>query len=147
MLAHSRRLVAAFLAPLYALVTAAPATFHQCSMHSAAAGAMSGAAKSPAGHAEHSAHAGHAMMEHGTAAANSGAESGHGSMPAHSGANSCSCDDGCCVTSVATTAPRVSMLVVPEAIRRETPLLLSTGVAATSPQLVLPFANGPPARV
>jgi len=143
---RSRRLLAALFLPWFAVVTAEPAAFHSCAMHSAGAARESAATEPAAVNGEHAGHsaAGHSMTMH-----EHRAESGSDApTPGRGGATQCTCDSGCCVAAAATTPPpRAELLVVPGTVRREAPLLGSTGVSATATPHVLPFANGPPARV
>jgi hypothetical protein len=143
---RSRRLVAALFLPWFAVVTAEPAAFHACAMHSVGA-AHGNATDVSAG--PHRGHAGPAADAHSMAMGHHQSEAAPGtSAPDHGGAVPCTCDSGCCVAAVATTPPTsAELLVVPGTVRREAPLLGSTGVSATATPHVLPFANGPPSRV
>jgi hypothetical protein len=143
---RSRRLVAALFLPWFAVVTAEPAAFHSCAMHSRGA-AHESAATEPA--TANGGQAGNTAAVHSMTMHEHHAEPGSdASTPERGGATQCTCDSGCCVAAAATTPPPCAeLLVVPGTIRREVPLLGSTGVSATATPHVLPFANGPPARV
>ena len=135
---RSRRFVAVVFAPWFAVVTAEPAAVHHCAMHSPRAA-----------HAQHAGLSELAVAAHQPATHEHNAELGpDASTPERGGAAQCTCDAGCGMTSVATNSqPSAELLVVPETVRREVPLLGATGLAATATPHVLPFANGPPARI
>ena len=164
---RTRRLVATLFAPWFAAVTVQPAAFHQCAMHSSGSAAMTLAvtaavpqgtrSSAPMTHemtgqsaAAPMSHAMHQMAGHTMAAPVADAESalGHGRAPAKSHTDTCSCDDGCCVTSVAATPPTFTELsFAPEFVRRAAPRFAATAVFASATPHALPFATAPPARV
>jgi hypothetical protein len=140
---RTRRLVAALIAPWFAVTAAVPAAAHQCAMHSGGARAA---------HAEHAAlsshagHAGHAMSGHQMTAEQHAAMPHDTPAPSHPAA--CTCDDGCCVVAAVAAPPaNLELSFAPASVRREPAPVGGTIVVATATPYALPFANGPPARV
>jgi len=148
-----RRVVAALFAPWFAAVSVQPAAFHQCAMHSPGAARRAAVTASTAEAAEiPMAHAGHSMAGHTMPMPEPAVAHQHGAPASPAGpaghAAPCTCDDGCCVASVAAAPPAVVELAfAPVSVRRERPLRAATGVALSATPHALPFANGPPARV
>ena len=120
----------AIFALWFAIVLGDPGVLHSCPMH----GGHS------ATHAAASAHAGHAM--HGASAAPASAPEAaqHHDAPAP-----CTCVGHCCAASTVAPVPTVSAVHVPEAVAEvQHPLTVPSADAPASPDLRLPFANGPP---
>ena len=149
-----RRFVAAVFAPWFAVVTVQPAVSHQCAMHSAHHVAAAAHASAPATHtmpdgrvmpATHRMPDGRLMASRQISDA---APTAPVPAPSRGHDTGCTCDDGCCVAGAAAAPPStVELAFAPAAVRRAAPLLGTTGVAPLATPHVLPFANGPPARV
>ena len=117
----------AIFALWFAIVLGDPGVLHSCPMHGG-----HGAA-----HAAVSAHAGHEM--HGAKATTSDAAEHH-DAPAP-----CTCVGHCCAASSVAPIPTVPAVHVPAAVAEvQHPLTCPSADAPASPDLRLPFANGPP---
>jgi hypothetical protein len=155
----SRSLTALF-ALWFAVVLGDPGVLHACAMHGGTHGSevsaerahsggrggmhdVHGASEAPAeavqqsGHGGHDGHAGHGG--HGAHGATGGAEHG-GKAP-----GPCTCVGHCCAASAAASIPVVEALEAPAVVAApRAPRAAPSDDAPASPDLRLPFANGPP---
>jgi hypothetical protein len=124
----------ALFALWFAMVLGDPGVLHSCPMHGGHGAAHPSSAASAADGA--SEHAGHA-----TASMAGSSEAGHhGDTPAP-----CSCVGHCCAAPAAAPVGTAGTLVVPDTVARvRRPLAAPPSRAPASPDLRLPFANGPP---
>jgi hypothetical protein len=114
---------AALFALWFAIVLGDPGLLHSCPMHGAHAAQASSASA-------------HAM--HGTASAHHGSQKQLPTGP-------CTCVGHCCATTAVAPLPRLATFAVPAHVAQPVafPEFPSEQVPA-SPDLRLPFANGPP---
>jgi hypothetical protein len=149
----SRSLTALF-ALWFAVVLGDPGALHACAMHGGTHGSevsaerahsgerrgmhdVHGASETPAEAVQQSGHGGHAG--HGAHGATGGAEHG-GKAP-----GPCTCVGHCCAASAAASIPVVAALESPAvAAAPRAPRAAPSDDAPASPDLRLPFANGPP---
>jgi hypothetical protein len=119
---------AALFALWFAAVLGDPGVLHSCPMH----GGHASQATAPAGH-----------EGHGSAAAAHHASSGNSQHQAPTGP--CSCVGHCCATNAVAAVPTVASFTVPVhvALPNARPEFPDDAIPA-SPDLLLPFANGPP---
>lgn len=118
----------AIFALWFAIVLGDPGVLHSCPMHGGHG----------ATHAAASAHAGHDMHGAQPAATSDSAE--HHDAPAP-----CTCVGHCCAASSVAPIPTVPAVHVPAAVAEvQHPLTAPSADAPASPDLRLPFANGPP---
>jgi hypothetical protein len=113
----------ALFALWFAMVLGDPGVLHSCPMHGGA-------------HAVASAHASHDQAAH---------HASHESAPDKSSAAQCSCVGHCCAATAAAPLPLVAPFAVPSHVANSTarPEQPSDDVPS-SPDVRLPFANGPP---
>jgi hypothetical protein len=134
-LAHLTRPFTALFALWFAVVLGDPGMLHACPMHGGGShGTEHGAALSTAGHdvgVMHGAHAGEDAPPDGT--------------QHHGAPDYCTCVGHCCAASLVPPLAAVAEVHVPaaEAMSRR-PLAAHASDAPSSPDLRLPFANGPP---
>jgi hypothetical protein len=149
----SRSLTALF-ALWFAVVLGDPGVLHACAMHGGTHGSevsaerahsggrggmhdVHGASETPAEAVQQSGHGGHAG--HGAHGATGGAEHG-GKAP-----GPCTCVGHCCAASAAASIPVVAALESPAVVAaHRAPRAAPSDDAPASPDLRLPFANGPP---
>jgi hypothetical protein len=130
---------AALFAVWFALMLGDPGTLHSCPMHGGHGG-HGGAPAAAATASGHGAHGAHAMHDVASADAMS-----HDGAQHHGKTGPCTCMGQCCAASILAPLPAVAALHVPVTVARvEQPLLVAVGDAPASPDLRLPFANGPP---
>jgi hypothetical protein len=133
-LARFSRPLNALFALWFAMVLGDPGVLHACPMHGGHGASHSPSAAAPAAHGEHSAHA---MPAAEMAAPEAGQ---HGATPAP-----CTCVGHCCAAPAVAPVSRAAALVVPEAVAEvRRPLAAPSSDAPASPDLRLPFPNGPP---
>jgi hypothetical protein len=132
-LARFSRPLNALFALWFAMVLGDPGVLHACPMHGGHGATHSAAAASPAAHGEHSAHA--------MSAAEAAPEAGHhGDTPAP-----CTCVGHCCAAPAVAPVSPAAAVAVPEAVAEvRRPLAAPSSDPTPSPDLRLPFANGPP---
>jgi hypothetical protein len=135
-LARLFRPLHALFALWFAMVLGDPGVLHSCPMHSghgAGHGAATAAADAtiPDAHAMHGAR----VAEHAS----------HEAPAPEKAPAPCSCVGHCCAVTSVAPLPTVAALHVPEAVAEvRHPLAEPSGDAPASPDLRLPFANGPP---
>jgi hypothetical protein len=129
------RLLARLLFALwFAVVLGDPGMLHSCPMHGG--GMAHGAQSAEQTSAQPSAHAAHG--------AEAGAPAGHGSQP--DAAHHCSCASHCSATPIVAPLSAAAAMHVPVAVAEARhPRGAPSDDAPASPDLRLPFANGPPA--
>lgn len=134
---------AALFALWFAVILGDPGMLHSCPMHGAH-GVHGGAHAAAAAGGGHDMAASHSM--HGLhAAAEWDAPAQHGPQH-HDKTGPCTCVAQCCVASVVAALPTVAATHVPATVASvEPPLHVAIGDVPASPDLRLPFANGPPA--
>jgi hypothetical protein len=134
-LARYSRPLNALFALWFALVLGDPGVLHSCPMHGGHGSAHAGSvAATPTLHGAHAAHA--------APAADAGAPEAahHGDTPAP-----CTCVGHCCAAPAVAPVSPVAVLAVPEAVADvRHPVSTPSRDAPASPDLRLPFANGPP---
>ncbi len=122
------RVLAAVIAPWFAIVMAEPAALHQCAMHS--------------GHAVHAA-AGTMAHQHGMDAR---ADAVPGRAPSRDeAARYCTCLGGCCAAAPVAVPVTSELSWIPSSIRSESRAEAAEQVLPAAAGHLLPFANGPPA--
>jgi hypothetical protein len=127
---HSvKRSFAAFLGIWFLLVMIGPEAVHSCPVHSSVSG----------GHAGHSSKA---PTEHHMGSAHSADDA---PAPKTSSA-ACSCPGDCAVTSLAALKAPTTTVPAPPAVLRVRTFADDHSAVAPHPDLVLPFAIGPPAN-
>ncbi|HEU4631469.1 MAG TPA: hypothetical protein VFS08_17075 [Gemmatimonadaceae bacterium] len=132
------RAVAWLMAVLLALVVLEPMRVHDCPLHGQLALRQAAGAPAHAGHGAHGA----------PMSAADGAASHHGGQPAHDGPHPCDCLGACGLTTLVALTPPAAVHVVTATVAvTAAPLAAAPVVAAPAAEHVLPFANGPPARV
>ena len=119
----------AIFALWFAIVLGDPGVLHACPMHGGH-GATHAAA----------AHAGHGMHAASAASTSASEATQHHETPAL-----CTCVGQCCAASTVAPVPTVPAVHVPAAVAEvQHPLTAPSADAPASPDLRLPFANGPP---
>ena len=143
-LAHLSRPLNALFALWFAIVLGDPGVLHSCAMHGAARGAhQTAAATAPVDHSGQPGHAGH--VGHGSPDAASAGQVAPVEAQHHDTPAPCGCVGQCCAAPVASPVPAVDAVHVPEAVAEvRHPLAVPRTDAFASPDLRLPFANGPP---
>jgi hypothetical protein len=134
-LARFSRPLNALFALWFAMVLGDPGVMHSCPMHG-----QHGAAHSASAAATVTTHDGHAV--HSAPTGEGGwTEAGHqGDTPAP-----CTCVGHCCAAAAVAPVSPASTVVIPDAVARvRRPLAAPASDAPASPDLRLPFANGPP---
>ena len=130
---------AAMFALWFAVMVGDPGMLHSCPMHGGHGAAGVGAAAGT--HATHAMHATHAAHD----ADGSSAATHDGTSQHHGGTGPCTCVGQCCAASIVAPLPHVAATHLPATVARMEPLpLRAAGDAPASPDLRLPFANGPP---
>ena len=120
----------AIFALWFAIVLGDPGVLHSCPMHGGHG----------ATHAAASAHAGHETDGASAAPASTPEPAQHHGTPAP-----CTCVGHCCAASTVAPVSTVPAAHVPEAVAEvQHPLTVPSADAPASPDLRLPFANGPP---
>jgi hypothetical protein len=134
-LARFSRPLNALFALWFALVLGDPGVLHSCPMHGG-----HGAAHTVPAAATATTHGGHAA--HVAAMAEAGSpEAGHQGDTAAP----CTCVGHCCAAAGAAPVSPATTVVVPDAVARvRRPPVAPSSDAPASPDLRLPFANGPP---
>jgi hypothetical protein len=131
------RIAAWLMAVLLTLVVLEPMRVHDCPLHGQLA-------LRQAGDAVPMHHGGHASAAQGV----DDAASHHGGQPDHDGPHQCDCLGDCGLTAhVALTSAAAVQVAVTTVAVAAAPLAVEPVVAAPAAEHVLPFANGPPARV
>ena len=132
----SSRVLAAIIAPWFAIVMAEPAALHTCSVHSGTAVGATAAAPATASHS---------LAVHQHSAENP--ESGHSSPASpHHGGKQCTCLGGCCAASPVSIDRPSFLSWIPAQLQRERPIAPAGESRAAPGDYLLPFANGPPSR-
>jgi hypothetical protein len=127
----------ALFALWFAMVLGDPGVLHSCPMHGGHGAAHSAPAAAAAGHGEHAAHAAHAVP---AADAGSPDATHHGDTPAP-----CSCVGHCCAAPAVAPVSPATTVAIPDAVARvRRPVAAPSSDAPASPDLRLPFGNGPP---
>jgi hypothetical protein len=122
----------ALFALWFAMVLGDPGVLHSCPMHGG-----HGAAHGAAAAGSHGSHASHDMA---AADAGSPGAAHHGDAPAP-----CTCVGHCCAAPAVAPVSPAATVAVPDAVARvRDPLAAPAGDAPASPDLRLPFGNGPP---
>jgi len=132
-----RRVVAALLAPWFAVVAADPAAVHRCDMHMAPVAAQAAAVAMPMGH-DHA-----AMMRH----ADGHQADRHGTSNTPPASHHCTCPGGCCASAPVAVQVTPELTWVPVFVLRGAPVSPTISAPVSDAEHVLPFANGPPSRV
>lgn len=114
----------ALFALWFAMVLGDPGVLHSCPMHGGHAVAATGA------------HASHAAAAH---------HESHDSAPTKNGSSQCSCVGQCCAATAVASLPTVAPFAVPAHVAKPSALPeYPDDDVPSSPDVRLPFANGPP---